>query len=251
MVAGQDQHQVRVAIRDEVEVLQHGVGGAAIPVTRPPATDVRLQQRHAAVAAVQVPRTADADVIHQRARGVLGQDRHVGEPELTAFESAKSMIRYLPPNGTPGLARALGQHRQPLALAPGQDQSRTDADTRRILPCAAPAAVVGDQRRRRRVSLAPIGTSQAAMTGRRPGTGCRGRPAAACRRSRRSTPRRRSAPGCTGCSRCRGSHPRSRARPKDRRPLRLGRKITSPQMGEPKPCCRAPARSAGGSSGSP
>ena len=74
VVAGQDQHELRVPVGDEVQVLEDGVGRAAIPVARPPTADERLEQRDAAAAAVEVPRPADADVVDQGAGRVLGQD---------------------------------------------------------------------------------------------------------------------------------------------------------------------------------
>ena len=178
--------------------------------SRPPATDVRLQQRHAAVAAVQVPGTADADVIHQRARGVLGQHRHVGEPGVDGVREREVDDPVLAAERDARLGAHLGQHRQPLALAPGQDQGQdrcrhaSDSPMRRAPRRSL--AVSGDVAAPAWRRSAP---ARRPSTGRRPGTGCRGRPAAACRRSRRSTPRRWSAPGCTGCSRCRGSRPRS------------------------------------------
>ena len=56
--------------------------------------------------AVEVPRPAEADVVVERARVVLGQDDDVVDARVDAVaDSVKSMIRYLPPNGTAGLAR--------------------------------------------------------------------------------------------------------------------------------------------------
>ena len=56
---------------------QHRVGGAAIPLRRAAAGDVRLEHADAARVAVEVPRPARADVVVQRARVVLRQDQHV------------------------------------------------------------------------------------------------------------------------------------------------------------------------------
>ena len=58
---------------EEVDVLEDGVGGAAVPV-RAFAAEVRLQQRDAAARAVEIPGPADADVVVERARPVLRQD---------------------------------------------------------------------------------------------------------------------------------------------------------------------------------
>ena len=46
--------------------------------------------------------------------------RTLSIPELTQFESVKSMIRYLPANGTAGLARTRREDRQPLTLTAGE-----------------------------------------------------------------------------------------------------------------------------------
>ena len=42
-------------------------------------------------------------------------------PELTQFESTKSMMRNLPPNGVAGLQRMIGQVLEALAAAAGHD----------------------------------------------------------------------------------------------------------------------------------
>ena len=77
VVAGQDHDDVRGVVLDDVHVAQHGVGGAAIPLGDPAPGDVRLEQLHPALVAVEVPRPAQADVVVERARVVLGQDDDV------------------------------------------------------------------------------------------------------------------------------------------------------------------------------
>ena len=90
VVAGEDEHELRVPVVDEVEVLEHGVRGPVVPVARPAATDERLEQRHAAAAAVEVPRTADADVVDQGARRVLRQDPDVDRARSSPRSTARS-----------------------------------------------------------------------------------------------------------------------------------------------------------------
>src|SRR5438093_3204889 len=51
-------------------------------------------------------------------------------PEFTALESAKSMIRYLPPNGTPGLARTCDRIESRSPSPPARTRVRTDCTTR-------------------------------------------------------------------------------------------------------------------------
>ena len=90
VVAGEDEDELRIAVVDEVEVLEHGVSGPAVPLARPAPADERLEQRHPAAAAVEVPRSADADVVDQRARRVLRQDADVGEAGVHRVATARS-----------------------------------------------------------------------------------------------------------------------------------------------------------------
>ncbi len=80
-----------------------------------------------APAALQVP--------DQALRLVLRERRRCGGcPELTQLESAKSMMRNLPPNGTAGLARQ-SVSCQPRAAAAGQDHG--EGRTREPRACRA------------------------------------------------------------------------------------------------------------------
>src|SRR5437667_3151309 len=69
-------------------------------------------------------------------------------PELTALLSAKSMIRYLPPNGTPGLARTWDRIERRSPSPPARMSVSTDG-TRRFYGAAprhpASAFVSGDE----------------------------------------------------------------------------------------------------------
>ena len=122
VVAGEDQHELRIPVGDEVQVLEDGVGGAAIPVARPPATDERLQQRDAAAAAVEVPRPADADVVDQGAGRVLGQDPDVGEPRVHGIAQREVDDPVLAAERHARLCPHLRQDAESLALAAGEDQ---------------------------------------------------------------------------------------------------------------------------------
>ena len=77
VVAGEDQDDVARVVLDHVEVLEHRVGRAAVPLRDAAARDVRLEQLDAAGVAVEVPRPAEPDVVVERARVVLGQDDDV------------------------------------------------------------------------------------------------------------------------------------------------------------------------------
>ena len=53
-------------------------------------------------------------------------------PELTAFERAKSMIRYFPPNGTPGFARSCDRIESRSPSPPARTRVRIAFDTGRF-----------------------------------------------------------------------------------------------------------------------
>ena len=72
--------------------------------SRAVAAEVRLEQPHAA-ACGRGPTAADADVVVERAGRYCVRTATSKRPELTQFDSVKSMMRYLPANGTAGLAR--------------------------------------------------------------------------------------------------------------------------------------------------
>ena len=77
VVAGQDEDEVAGGLTDGLDVLEHRIGRAAIPLAGATAGDVRLEHPDAAAVAVQVPGPAEADVVVERARVVLGQHDHV------------------------------------------------------------------------------------------------------------------------------------------------------------------------------
>src|SRR4029077_1194146 len=58
-------------------------------------------------------------------------------PELTALLNAKSMIRYLPPNGTPGLARTWDRIESRSPSPPARMSVRTDGTRRFYGPSSA------------------------------------------------------------------------------------------------------------------
>ena len=62
VVTGEDQHEVCARLFDEVRVLRHRVRRPAVPVGAL-ASEVWLEQRHAAALTVEIPRPSDADVV--------------------------------------------------------------------------------------------------------------------------------------------------------------------------------------------
>ena len=140
VVAGQDEDELRVAIGDEVEVLEDGIGGAAVPVARPAAADEGLEQRDAAAAAVEVPRPADADVVDQRARRVLGQDADVGQAGVHRVAEGEVDDPVLAAERHARLRPHLRQDAEPLTLAAGQDERQRRAGHAPILGVGASRA---------------------------------------------------------------------------------------------------------------
>ena len=121
VVAGEDEHELGLRLFEEVDVLEDGVGGAAVPVGAF-AAEVRLQQRDAAAGAVEIPRPADADVVVEGARPVLRHDadaRDVGV-DAVAEREVDDAVAAAEDHGR--LRALFAQHAEPVALTAGQDQ---------------------------------------------------------------------------------------------------------------------------------
>ena len=58
VIAGQDEHDVARRLLDRLDVLEHGVGGAPVPLRGAVARDERLHHADAAGGPVEVPRAA-------------------------------------------------------------------------------------------------------------------------------------------------------------------------------------------------
>ena len=121
VVAGEDEDGVAGVVLDDVDVAQHRVGRAAVPLRDAAARDVRLEQLHAAAVAVEVPRPAQADVVVERARVVLGQDDDVVDVGVDAVRQREVDDPVLAAERHGRLGAHLGQDRQALALAAGED----------------------------------------------------------------------------------------------------------------------------------
>jgi len=78
VIPGQDYHGVGAGLAQVVDVLEHGIRGAAVPLLVSLAL-VRLHQPHPTVRPVEVPGPADADMLVERARQVLCQHADVGD----------------------------------------------------------------------------------------------------------------------------------------------------------------------------
>ena len=121
VVAGEDHDVSRTLVLEDVHVAQHGVRGAAVPLGHPAAGDVRLEQLDATAIAVQVPGPAEADVIVQRARVVLGQDHDVVDVRVHAVREREVDDPVLAAERDGRLGSLLGQDRQALAFAARKD----------------------------------------------------------------------------------------------------------------------------------
>ena len=103
------------------DVAQDRVGRAAVPLGDPAARDVRLEQLDAAAVAVEVPRPAQADVVVERARVVLGQDDDVVDVRVDAVRQREVDDPVLAAERHGRLGPLLRQDREALALAAGED----------------------------------------------------------------------------------------------------------------------------------
>ena len=106
MIAREDEHIIGVKLLDKGQVLIDGVGRAAVPLARF-AGVVGGQHIHAAVAYVQIPRRARADI-----DGVY--------PRIDAVGKRKIDDAILAAKGHGGLGHMAGQHAQAAALAARQ-----------------------------------------------------------------------------------------------------------------------------------
>ena len=121
VVAGEHEDRVAVGVLDDVDVAQHRVGRAAVPLGEPAARDVRLEQLDATAVAVQVPGPAQPDVVVERARVVLGQDDDVSDPGVDAVGQGEVDDPVLPTKRHGRLCAFLGQDRQALTLTASED----------------------------------------------------------------------------------------------------------------------------------
>ena len=121
VVAGQDDHDVGRVVLDDVHVAEDGVRGPAVPLGDLAPRDVRLEQLHAALVAVEVPRPAQPDVVVERARVVLGQDDDVVDVGVDAVRQREIDDPVLATERDGGLGPLLRQDRQALAFATRED----------------------------------------------------------------------------------------------------------------------------------
>ncbi len=120
MIAGEDDHQVRVAALDEAEILLNCVCSAQVPVGAAGAV-WGVDAHPAGEVAVQVPGTARADVLDQRVRTVLSQDHDIKQVGVDAVGQGKVDDSIFTTKGNCGLCSFGCQYAQTGAFSAGED----------------------------------------------------------------------------------------------------------------------------------
>ena len=124
VVAGQHQHVFRVKLLDEREVLEDRVRGALVPLAGI-GGGVGRQHVHAAVAQVQIPGLAGADVAVQLQRTVLGQHADGVDVGIGAVRQREVDDAILSAEGHGRLCHDLGQQPEAAPLTAGQKHGDT------------------------------------------------------------------------------------------------------------------------------
>ena len=124
VVAGEDQHVVRVVAVDEVEVLVDGVGRALVPV-RAGLGLIGGQHHDAALPAVQVPGLSVADILVQLKGLILGQNAHGVDAGVDAVGQRKVDDAVLPAEADGRFRGLFSQRVEPAALTARQKHGDT------------------------------------------------------------------------------------------------------------------------------
>ncbi len=115
MVTRQDQDIFRIIPLDKVDILIDRICGAGVPVGAG-AFLVGRQDKHAAVAAVEIPRLAVADILIQDQRLILGQHAHSVDPRVDAVGQRKINDPIFSAERNCRFCKVLGQRIKPAAL---------------------------------------------------------------------------------------------------------------------------------------
>ena len=119
MIAGENQHVVRLIPLDKRNVLIDGIGRALVPFGLL-APRIGRKHLHPAVAAVQAPGLAVADIFVQFQRLILCQNSDGIDAGVDAIGEWKIDDTVFPAKGNGGLGGILRQHHQAAALAAGE-----------------------------------------------------------------------------------------------------------------------------------
>ena len=120
MVAGQDDHILRIIQIQEANILIDRVGGALVPGALVALAHIGGQDVDAAVGPVQIPGLAGADIAVQLQRAVLGQHTHGINAGVDTVGKGKIDDTVLPAEGDGGLGHMAGQSVEAAALSARQ-----------------------------------------------------------------------------------------------------------------------------------
>jgi len=125
VVAGEDQHILRMVATQQVDVLKHRVGGALVPVLAH--LLLRGQQVDELVEAAIEETPATLQVADQALRLVLRGDADAADAGIDAVRQREIENAEFPPEGHRRLRAPVGQLHEPAATTTGEDDgvSRT------------------------------------------------------------------------------------------------------------------------------
>ncbi len=158
VVAGQDDEVFRAGGAEDVEVLEHGVGGAAIP-GRLVEPLLRRQQVEKLAHFRAQKRPAHLQMAQQAVRLVLGQDGDAAHPRIEAVRQGEVDDAELAAKKNRRLGAPVGQLLEPAAAAAGENQGRAPAapaavECARPTACASPLSRAAAVRGYRPITLA-------------------------------------------------------------------------------------------------
>ncbi len=152
-IAGEQEDALGAGVLDDVEILSQGVGGALVPA-RSLLPRVRLEDLHASVPAVQIPRFSSTEVLGQGERRVLRQHRDVRDLGVDAVGKGEVDEAELAGERHGGDRPRLGQHGETSRSSPRQREghdalhrtpSSTDSAAKRV-GFTAPGPISGQNR---------------------------------------------------------------------------------------------------------
>ena len=124
VVGAEHAHDVRPLVVDEVQVLIDGVRRPLEPVR--PAAHLGGHRRHVVVEHRREPPGLGDVAVEAVALVLREHDDLAGSPALAKFDSAKSINRYVPANGTAGLARSFVSGCRRFPSPPARTMTSTD-----------------------------------------------------------------------------------------------------------------------------
>ena len=153
VIPGEDQHVQRPVRADDLHVLPERVGGALVPLGAALLLGRDDLDELAELAAKVAPATLD--VLDQRVRLVLGEDRDLPDPGVDAVRQCEVDDPELAAERRRGLASVLGEVPQTLAAAAGHDNREGPAgEATEVAPRRKQSLLFGGHRARLSAYLA-------------------------------------------------------------------------------------------------